>query len=289
MRRSKHLNLLASAFTVFALISPAFAGDCVCQGRQVGPPFKGGNGQPLNWVYEEYLISATPPSPVLICYHKVVENNSAMVVRDVGWEVANFYRNFIRKNEIESSCSEVPGELKPTPATGPLVFGPGSDRYDTTVFQPKNGWDQAAAEGNKANLAAIRTVLAFDIINADDVPTPVVLTFEGTARNRNNSSEIEYKVENDSDTSLSVLVNVTASKTIIEKVPFIQASMELPAHAQRSFPVTEDGRAAVVPGLIVVYDSHGRINALDSGGFYTVSGVLARSNRSFWESLKPAP
>ena len=79
---------------------------------------------------------------------------------------------------------------------------------------------------------------------------------------------------------------MTAGKSILETVPFIQRKMELSAHSQRSYPVTEYGRPVIEPGLIVVYDSNGQIAALDSAVFYTVMGLKERSDRSFWESLK---
>lgn len=180
----------------------------------------------------------------------------------------------------------MPGELKPTPTNGPLHFGPGSESYDTTVFQPKSGWDQAASDQNEGKPGSVGVELAFDAINAAGAPTPVLLAFQSEAKSGDKSSEIAYRVENKSDLPVSVLVNVSAGKSILADVPFIQRALELPAHSLRYYPVTEYGRAVIEPGLIVVYNSDGHISAINSAGFYTVRGIKERSDNFFWDSLK---
>ena len=221
----------------------------------------------------------------MICYHKFVENKSQLDVRDVSWQVADFYRNVIRKGDSQATCPPTPGEMKPTPTNGPLRFGPGSDTYDTTVFQPKSGWGQAASDQNEGNLGSVGMELAFDAINAAWVPTPVLLAFESEAKNGDNTSEIAYRIENKSDLPVSVLVNVSAGKSILAQVPFIQRALELPAHSLRYYPVTEYGRAGIELGLIVVYNSGGHISAINSAGFYTVKGIKERSDNFFGSSL----
>jgi hypothetical protein len=287
MRHLSPLVLVALVLPFCEVFSPALATDCTCSGTPVGMPFTGGDGNPLDWRYEEYFFkSGTEQSAPLVCYHKMVENKSGLDVRDVRWEVADFFRIIVKKGDQQASCPVIPGEMNAAPINGQLHFGPGSYSYETTVFQPKNGWDQTASAQNDENREPPHTVLAFDVIDAKGEPTPVVLTFLSEAKNGDDSSSISYYVENKSDTVLSVLVNLTASDSVLKSVPFIQRRMELPPGKGRYYNVDAKEQAVLKPGLIVIYDTKGQISAIDSAAFYTVVGSKERPDRSFWELLK---
>lgn len=279
MQRSWTSNRLLLAVATLSLASPASAGqDCICGGTPTAQPHKGGDGQPLKWEYEQFIVQPASGSvPQLVCYHKKVENDGSADVRDVGWEVANFLRPVIRKGDLQASCPTVSGEVNPKPTNGPLHYGPGADVYDATVFQPQS---QTASRNNDAP-PEIRTALSFDMLDAKDAIVSVGLNFLSEAKSDGKSSSLSYLVQNESALPLFVLVNVTASKSILEKIPMIQKQLRLDPGDKRSFETNQEGAAVIEPGLIVVYDLKGRVQAFDSAGFHTIPGDKP-SDSSFW-------
>jgi hypothetical protein len=181
---------LLLALVSFCLIAPAFAGqDCRCGGTPTAQPHKGGDGKPLKWEYEQYIVRpASGQIAQLICYRRRVENDGSSDVRDIHWQVANFFRSVIRKGDQEASCPDIPGEVSPNPSNGPIHFGPGPETYDTTVFQPKNGWDQSASLNNNTVPGEIRTALSFDMADPKGTIVPVTLNFSSAAGNEGKSS-----------------------------------------------------------------------------------------------------
>jgi hypothetical protein len=65
----------------------------------------------------------------------------------------------------------------------------------------------------------------------------------------------------------------------------IQKQLRLDPGGKRSFETNQEGVATIEPGLIVVYDSNGRVQAIDSAGFYTIPGNKPPDS-SFWASVK---
>ena len=287
MRHSFTLNLLVLAFASFSLVTRASAQDCRCGGTPTAQPHKGGDGQPLKWEYEQNIVQAGEGQvPKIVCYRREIENDSASDVRDVRWEVANFFRSIIRKGNQQASCPNISGEVSDDPSNGPIHFGPETDSYDTTVFQPKKGWDQSAYLNKDAGPSEIQTAFSFDMIDQKGTPVPVRLNFSSSTKRDGKLSSLAYLVQNDSTLPIYVLVNLTASKDILGKIPIIQNKFRLDPGDKQSFDVQQEGTAVIKPGLIVVYDTDGHIGAIDTAGFYTIPGEKIEPDSSFWKSLK---
>jgi hypothetical protein len=228
--------------------------------------------------------------PALNCYFKQVENKGSMEVRDVRWEVANFFRRVIRKDGAPASCPEVAGEPKPAPTNGRLQFGPSSEGYDTTVLQPKDGWGETASntKPSSSNIGdQIETRVAFDIEDQKGELVPAQLTFGASVIEKgHNEAVFTYFVENHSDTPLRVLVNLSATRAMLAEVPLLQRQFEISPHREQKFGVAAEGPVTIEPADIVVHDNAERVVAIDSGSFYTIKGVKERSDHSYWESIK---
>ncbi|WP_042778875.1 hypothetical protein [Sinorhizobium fredii] len=269
----------------------AQAQECQCTGNALGTPYVGGDSQPLKWLYAPYTVRpGTGATPTLICYHKQVENKGATEVRNVRWEVANFFRRIISKDRTSAACPYIEGDLASTPTNGSLQFGSSSGGYDTTVVQPKAGWGESASvlspAGGDPNTNAIRTELAFDIETKDGTVVPAKLKIASSANVEGGAATLTYSVENDSDAVFYVLVNLSAQKEMLEKVPMLQTYLQLQAKEKKDFTVQVQGTPTIEPAAIVVRDEHENITALDSSGFFTVKEIKERTDASFWEMIK---
>jgi hypothetical protein len=110
------MRLIASGSAIALLLvtvlisrTAAAQDDCDCSGSELSK-YSGGNGSPLVWKFIPYMVSpSTGSEPALICYFKRVQNNSTAEVRDVRWEVADFFRQIIPKQQATSACPQIAG------------------------------------------------------------------------------------------------------------------------------------------------------------------------------------
>jgi hypothetical protein len=270
---------------LFISCGPIRAQDCQCDGNPIGRPFSGGMGDPLKWVYTPHLVRPSPQE--LICYYKEVNNKSNADVRDVNWEVAGYYRKIIPAGIARTACPQVAGDTKPAPTNGPLYYG--SSRYDTTVLQPKDGWETASAsgpDGSNTGSGPILTALTFDVEDGAGKLAAGRLTFVSSVKTDGDKNFLTYSVTNDSLVELSVLVNLTATSSILAKVPMIQRSFMLSPKEHRTFDAVAEGKSSIEPAAIVVYDMKKQISAIDTAGFYTVRGIKEREDQMFWKSVR---
>jgi hypothetical protein len=287
----------------------ALAQDCKCAGAPIDKPYNGGNAQPLKWLYSPYIVnSPPPPQQKLICYFKQVSNKGNSDVRDVRWEVANFFRRIVPRGASPSSCPEVAGDTKPAPTNGPLNYGPSSDAYDTTVLQPMGGWGQSASNSSPSDTRAIAefkrgadgqivqeririasqldTVLTFYVDDQQGNPVPARLAINTTDLSSGDKTNIAYNIWNDSEVTLGVLVNLSATPAILDKVPMLQRPLWIKSRDKFSFGVSVEGQKSIEQAAIVIYDEKKNIVAIDSAAFYTVPGKKEVSDQSFWERLR---
>jgi hypothetical protein len=268
--------------------------DCKCSGSPTSTPYNGGDGQPLKWLYSPHIVSSPPPpGQKILCYLKQVTNPSSADVRDVRWEVASFFRRIVPKGSSPTSCPEVAGDTKPAPTNGPLNYGPSSEAYDTTVLQPKDGWVQSASNsiGESNGPGAVRvaggevkTVLSF-YIDDQQGPTPAHLTIGSYSKTDHDKNYFAYFVQNDSDVALAVLVNLSATSAVLEKVPMLQRQLWMKPREKRIFEAFAVGRNSLERAAIVVFDANKNISAIDSATFYTVPGKKEVPDESFWKRL----
>jgi hypothetical protein len=275
-------------------ISIARAQDCTCGGRAMGAPYAGGNGQPLKWVYLPHVLnSPPPPAQKLICYFKQVDNKGNEDVRDVRWEVANFFRRIVPRSKSTASCPQVAGETKPAPSNGPLYFGPSSEAYDTTVLQPKDGWGDSASNttqetrlaGVDKGIGQLNSALTFFVDDQQGRPVAAHLNFTSLAKFNGDKAYFTYIVQNDSEVSLAVLVNLSAPSAVLERVPMLQRPLLMKPGEKRIFDASAEGQSSAEPAAIVVYDVNKNITAIDSAAFYTVPGKKEVPDESFWKRL----
>jgi hypothetical protein len=260
----------------------------------MGVPYAGGNGQPLKWLYAPYVLaSPPPPAQTLICYLKQVDNKGSDDVRDVHWEVANFFRRIVPKGKSTASCPQVAGETKPTPTNGPLYYGPSSQAYDTTVLQPKGGWSESASNNSQEHKLAsssgtdqLNSALTFFVDDQQGKPVAAHLNFTSLAKLSGDKAYFTYIVQNDSEVPLGVLVNLSATSAVLEKVPMLQRPLFMKPGQRIIFDASTEGQTSVQQAAIVVYDLNKNISAIDSAAFYTVPGKKEVPDESFWQQLR---
>jgi hypothetical protein len=267
----------------------------------MGTPYSGGNAQPLKWVYSPHILSAPPPpAQKLMCYFKQVSNKGDADVRDVRWEVANFFRRIVPKGTSPASCPQVVGDTKPGSTNGPLYYGASSEAYDTTVLQPKDGWGESASSSSPTQFAELRdsnghvlvgdnkldTALTFYADNEQGKPVPVRLIFTtGATPKGDDATQFKYFVTNDSEAPLGVLVNLSATPELLKSVPMLQRTLWVKPGDKLYFEGTAEGQKSIQQAAIVIYDSRRNIVAIDSAAFYTVPGKKEVPDASFWERL----
>jgi len=76
---------------------------------------------------------------------------------------------------------------------------------------------------------------------------PVKLNFASQGKNDGNSSYLTYLVQNDSPLPVFVLVNLTATKYLVDKVPMIQNKLQLEPGDKQLFNVQLEGAAVAKP------------------------------------------
>jgi hypothetical protein len=306
MRLSGFVCALAFAILICSA-SIARAQDCTCAGRPMGTPYAGGNGQPLKWLYSPHIMSSPPPpAQQLICYFKQVSNKSDAAVRDVRWEVANFFRRIVPKGASPSSCPQIAGETKPTPTNGPLYFGPSSEAYDTTVLQPKDGWGANASNSSAPiardnqvlvrkrnedgayvveilNARKLETTITFYVDDQQGKPVPARLVFDTEVAPDRDKTHFTYTVANESEVTLAVRVNLSATSSLLERVPMLQRPLWMKPRQRIAFEVSAEGQDSIEQAAIVVYDVNKNISAIDSAAFHTVPGKKEVSDESFWK------
>ena len=268
---------------------------CKCSGKSIDS-YSGGDGQPLRWSFGANVVDSTSGHEPLLCYFESVANKSAVEVRDVRWEVANYFRSIIAKNSERDACPEIRGSEKDDPTNGPLQFGPSSNGYDTKVRQPKDGWvKEANATPSEVPLTAmpapqpiITTRLSFNIEKQDGAIDTAELAITSSVTKDDKSTRLEYTLQNDSNLSYYLYVNAATSKELIYKVPFVQNYQKMEPHAKLDYRLSVDDGSNISSAQIIIYDLDKRIVAIDSGGLYIGGAgerVKFRSDKSFWDEI----
>jgi hypothetical protein len=239
------------------------------------------------------MVSAPGNGQSLICYFKQVSNKGNLDVRDVRWEVANYFRKILPKGASSSSCPEIGGDTKPVPTNGPLNYGPSSDAYDTTVLQPKDGWGQSASNSSGASIGTngvvsnnLSTELTFYVDDQQGDPVLARLAINTSDLSSGDKSLIMYNIWNDSKATLGVLVNLTATPAVLNEVPMLQRPFWIKSGNKFSFKAPAEGKTSAEQAAIVVYDERKNIVAIDSAAFYTVPGKKEVPDESFWKQSR---
>ena len=269
----------------------ALSQDCACKGQNIAH-YEGGDGQPLYWLFDVDQVDSSVGSAPLLCYSESVSNKSAVEVRDVRWEVANFFRKVIAKNAVRQACPIIRGSKKEDPTNGPLQFGTSSSGYDTNVTPPKDGWQikegNATPRVDNKSLPVVTANVSFDIESKDGSIKPARLLLASSAKTDGNSTDLQYVLQNESELNYALYVNALASKTIMSKVPFVQNSQKLEPNAKLIYDVQIAGNPELSNAQIVIYNTDNKIIAIDAASIYTGGSELqakSRSDKSFWDEI----
>ena len=227
------------ALAMLALVSintiPAVAHSqsCICDGKLIRR-FHGGDADPLTWTYAAYLVSEGAGShPADVCYLREVQNRSNADVRNIYWKVAGFARRLLRPG-VKSSCVELEGDAKSTITSGKLFHGVSDQHYDTTVLEPKAGWETQEASAEE-DYRTLKSQLTFDI-QGDGYYAPTRLTLWSSVRIDPDKkiALLTYEIDNESKSAISILVNAVATAQMQKDVPWFTSPCVIPPSRSKS-------------------------------------------------------
>lgn len=279
-------------FVVFSVLVSASAWctdarsqePCRCSGDPI-QTYNGGDSSPLNWRYGAYLMSpGDKASEKVVCYEKSVENTSDTEIRDISWKVAGFKRTYIPALTKKSSCPPVAGETKSAPTNGSLHFGVSSDKYDTTVLEPADGWVSDELASSVAYKSSFETAFSVDWLNNDGQHLSTMLSFRSNIFPSEKDSILEYLISNNGSAKASVLINLHATPDSRKDLPFIEKPVDIDANKSVRFQSKVGGVISVKPSSIIVYDENGDITAIETAAFFVPSdGKKVQSDQLFWD------
>jgi hypothetical protein len=126
------------------MIASSGAADCTCDGQRQSS-YSADANPTLTWNFETYLVVAGGQfQQIVICYRMVIANKTDRQVLNLRWLAAGYKGGSVDPNLNVSKCTPLPGEMNPAPKQGRLYFGITSYGYDTTVREPKQGWDASS-------------------------------------------------------------------------------------------------------------------------------------------------
>jgi hypothetical protein len=296
LKLAKEEEVVSHRFIVFLIASTLFTGptvskaqDCQCKGQRI-ENFTGGNGRPLSWFYQVWVVkktSAQSPNTVT-CYLKRVENKSADEVRDVRWLAAAYVQTIIPPNSGISSCPQVAGEIRLNPEIGPLHYGPSSQFYETTVRVPEKGWPSpiTTVENEKTELDDLRSDFAFYVPDPSGKPALSRVSVTSSVVRDAKGAKLTYAIENGGDGPVSVLLNPPATEQLVKDAVFIQRPSTIkPGDKLVASSFTVD-KLQSTAATIVFFDTKGNQVALEAAGVYApATATPFYSDAKFW----PAP
>jgi hypothetical protein len=285
MNRQLFATAFGAAVLLFAAL-PTLAQTCTCSGTEKSR-FHGGDSKPLTWRFVAKLLqSGTADAPPLICYERSVVNKSKIEVRNVRWEVANYYHYIIPANSPREVCQPLPGEMKKVPVSGLLFHDSTSEGYDTTVRQPLNGWPSQRKEAenitHKKNLPRLE---ANFIVDLPGVGKNANIYFASTADLKSEDTSFDYLLKNSGTTDVFIAADLPIAMS--KEVPIAQKGFPIKAGKAVQFKTSLKGRPKANPATLVVYASGVGIVAIETVALYLptyldVPGSLAKAS---WQTL----
>jgi hypothetical protein len=293
---------------ILAGLTPAAqAQTCMCDGPLLDH-YEGGDKNPLAWAFRSHLAKPSAnDAPPWLCYFKSVSNKSRAEVRRVTWEVAGFYRRFISAGMESSSCPVVPGEMKAAPRSGPLFHGI-SDRYDTTVREPKDGWKEALVKtsGRLVFIPKIQPEVrsgydygtlqsSFIIELAGGTPNRIAdvriasharpITFLAAV-----GTELLYELINAGNAPIRLLINLPHDDLTAKEIPAVTTPVLLKPQDGVKFITSTQRQVGLQVATVVFYDALGEvIVAIESAGFYGLTeGSRTLNMNAVWSSVEPS-
>jgi hypothetical protein len=294
-------SLIACLTTITSLamlIAAANGQDCKCLGTSKAS-YTGGAGDPLKWIFEAYLIRpGSQDRPALLCYHKNVTNDQDQDVRNINWQVASYFRYIIPKKRSSPSCPTIPGEMNPE-INGPLYYGVTKQAYDTTVRQPKDGWNGKAELQREFPPLHSQFVIQVATTKLEaneirygtariDLTSLVELSYDATFPPGNRVYMLTYRIENNGDWPIGISANLPATPTMLKDVLIISSRIFVPPGKFASYTTSTSGPVlARTATLAFMSAEDNQTAAIESAGFYVpADGKKLRSDEDFWKSIQ---
>lgn len=277
------LASLAGAAALLTSSSALFAEPCTCPGAQ-RDRYAGGDSAPLTWAFETKLMRpGTADVPALVCYLRRVDNKSNSDVRNVRWEVANYFRAFIPAAQTRSACPPIPGEMNTTLSNGPLHFGITSQGYETTVRQPKAGWPSQTSSAVKGGVEwpLLTTVFSVDFPGDGAVRTADIVVLSAATQG-DGVTTLEYDIKNIGPMFIEFAADLPIEMS--ERLPFAQKGILLKANDRLNFKVTFPGRPQPVPSSLVIYGPDHQVAAIETAGLYVTDRFKLNAANNFMKN-----
>jgi len=264
-------------------IEPNLHGEeCQCPGEQIAD-YKGGDATPLDWVFEAYKVEeGKAEAPPLICFKRVVANASNLKVLNIRWDVAGYRRRAIPKQDSNSSCPTLAGNLTARPVTDSLYYGVSSEHYDTTVHPPKDGWKQVAA--SLPNWPLIRSAFEVDV---NEFRFADIVVYSSVNTDDNKAYNLIYELENRGNASVGFLLNVPTVGPMDKDLPFVEEFF-LPSNSRKLFRSTVQRPVSIQAATAVISNVDTRESlAVDVVGVYApVDGKRRYSDQELYERIR---
>jgi hypothetical protein len=234
--RTMLLFVVAFVFQVsLSSVTRSFTQDqCACPGQRVDH-FAEGDGRPINWPFDAYLISGGgSTTPHVSCFVKEVTNRSNLDIYSVRWDVADYRQLRVYKGTTLASCPQYLGEIGQIQIHGPLNYGISSSHYDTTVKAPSGGWHvQAASSGESPTIEAgrdwprLESQFAFAALDKEGKPSSGRITItSGVVFKDSKFARLQYTVENSGTEPAFVMINLTTTKDALKSLPIADSFIE---------------------------------------------------------------
>jgi hypothetical protein len=298
------LRMLQATFIASCLVADAHAQECTCNGTMLDH-YKGGDGRPLLWTFETYVINQRAADPPLICYLKSVTNESQTEVRRIFWEVAGFFRRYAQANTHIPSCARRADGMKPNPRNGPLYHGIIGGQYDTTVREPTNGWKEGqatrvhwnaipanwkVAQAASPPAERLPPVVSSFVLDLEDSGRAAVNVISDGFRERSGTTTLTYNFFNSGTAAVRVLVNLPNDGPLARSVPMISNPFLLQPTRIMEFKYSTEKPVILQSAAVIFYDQPGReVIGVDSAGFYgPAEGKREVDVELLWRSLRSA-
>jgi hypothetical protein len=301
------LTRIASLLVLGCLAtSTAQSQTCQCNGDLLDH-YEGGDKNSLSWAFRSHSAKQSSGEAPSICYVKVVSNQSISAARQVTWEIAGFYRRYISPGVSSSSCPTIPGEMKPDPRSGLLVHGI-ADHYDTTVREPKEGWQQTTQAFYSPTPFSIfdprfftgtlgpvyASVQSSFIIEVSDATPNLPADIHVTSNAFNIPrylTQLTYEFINTGKAPVRLLVNLPHDDLSSKDIPLLTTPVLLEPNSALKFSTSTEKTIGLQTATLVFYSPSGReIVAVESAGFHgLVEGRRELDTDAVWRSLRASP
>lgn len=276
--RSTFAGLFVAGAMVIAIPTNAQE-SCTCHGDRVDH-FQGGDGKPLEWLFEVYLVKKSNVGPSLYCYLKRVTNRSNLDVYAVRWNIANYRQENIYAGKEKQTCPQYIQDLASAPLNGPLNFGISSQSYDTTVKAPLGGWQSPTAGGNNNPYIGagyewlkLESQFAFSTVGREGQHSSGLVAVEsGVNFNYGGRASFYYVVTNRGPQPVSVFINLSTSKELIKEVPIADNFVSIASNESKKYAVDVSATVIAEPATIIIRNESGGTVLADRAGVFAIAG-----------------